>query len=98
MSEKVIKVATREQLRKKVMWYGAQGYQTLLDEGDVVTLSRKKKFNWIVAIICLFIPIIGWIALLAMIIAAGRGSEAVQIVLEPAQTGQASVARVGHGR
>ena len=94
MTEEYITVGTREQFRKAIMAYGAKGFQTILDEGAVVTLSRKKKFNWLVAIICLFIPIIGWIALVAMIIAAGRGSEVVQIELQDEQA-QLNLPRYG---
>lgn len=46
-----------------------------------MTLSRKKPFNWVIAIICLFIPVIGWIALIMMIMAAGRGSEVIELRL-----------------
>lgn len=77
-----ITVQTSEAFRHTLTTYAARGFQTLRDEGTSITLCRKKTFNWVAAIICLFIPIIGWAALIFMILAAGRGSEVVQIVLE----------------
>lgn len=78
-----IRVATPDDLHATVTEYAAKGYLTQRDTGDSVTLSRKKPFNWPLAIICLFIPIIGWIALIAIIIAAGRGAHVVTIRLSP---------------
>ncbi|MDX2264245.1 MAG: hypothetical protein NW215_04680 [Hyphomicrobiales bacterium] len=81
MSVEVVNVKTKEQFRTKLAQYARDGFITIRDSGDSLTLSRKKKFNWIVAIICLFIPVIGWIALVMMIIAAGRGSRVVELNL-----------------
>jgi hypothetical protein len=80
----IIHVASRDELRANMSSYAAQGYATMHDGGNVVTLSRKKPFNWVLAIICLFIPIIGWIALMMMIIAANRGHQVVELHLAPA--------------
>jgi hypothetical protein len=80
----IIRVASKQELRSKISGYAAKGFSTLYDEGDMVTLSRKKPFNWILAVICLFIPIIGWIALIMMIMAASRGSEVVELHLAQA--------------
>jgi len=77
-----ITVHTQEAFRRTVTSYAARGFQTLRDEGNHITLSKKKTFNWVAAIICLFIPIIGWAALVFMLMAAGRGSEVVEIVLD----------------
>lgn len=77
-----ITVHTPEAFRNTLTQYATKGFQTLRDEGNHITLSKKKTFNWVAAIICLFIPIIGWIALAFMLMAAGRGSEVVEIVLE----------------
>lgn len=79
-----ITVRTPEAFRQTLTSYAARGFQTLRDEGNHITLSKKKTFNWLLAIICLFIPIIGWIALAFMLMAAGRGSEVVEIKLDPA--------------
>lgn len=83
MSEpKTITVHTPEAFRNTLASYAAQGFQTLRDQGDSITLSKKKTFNWVLAIVCLFIPVIGWAALVFMLKAAGRGSEVVEIALE----------------
>lgn len=81
MTTTTLNVASADAYQRTIQDYARQGYQILRDEGHRVTLSRKKPFNWIVAIICLFIPIIGWIALAMMIMAANRGSDVVEIVL-----------------
>jgi len=81
-----ITVSTPEAFRNTLASYAGKGFQTLRDQGNHITLSKRKTFNWPVAIICLFIPIIGWIALAFMLMAAGRGSEVVEIVLEPKTT------------
>jgi len=80
----IIRVQSREQMRSQMSAYAAKGYSTVHNDGDVVTLSRKKPFNWVLAIICLFIPILGWIALVYMLMAAGRGSEVVELHLQAA--------------
>ena len=86
MTAQTINVSTAEAYRRTIQDYARQGYQTLRETGDSITLSRKKPFNWVVAIICLFIPIIGWIALAMMIMAANRGAQVVEIVLENNRT------------
>jgi hypothetical protein len=78
-----ITVHTPEAFRQTLTSYAARGFQTLRDEGNHITLSKKKPFNWVAAIICLFIPIIGWAALAVMLMAAGRGAEVVEIILAP---------------
>ena len=83
MSEpKTITVHTPEAFRNTLASYAVQGFQTLRDEGDSITLAKKKTFNWVLAIVCLFIPVIGWAALVFMLMAAGRGSEVVEIALD----------------
>lgn len=79
---RTITVQSPEAFRKTITAYASQGFQTLRDEGNQITLSKRASFNWVLAIICLFIPIIGWIALAFMLMAAGRGSKVVEIVLE----------------
>lgn len=74
-----IRVRDKDALRRSIAEYAAKGFTTVRDDGDSLTLSRKKPFNWVVAIILLFIPIIGWIALIAMIMAAGRRSEVIEL-------------------
>lgn len=78
----VISVNTPEAFRNTINSYAARDFQTLRDEGNHITLSKRKTFNWLLAIICMFIPIIGWVALIFMLMAAGRGSEVIEIVLE----------------
>ena len=70
--------------RGEVAKLASQGFATVHSDAQSITLSRKKPFNWVVAIVCLFIPIIGWIALIAMMIAAGRGAEVVEVRLNAA--------------
>jgi hypothetical protein len=77
-----ITVHTPEAFRQTIVSYAARGFTTLRDESNHVTLSKKKTFNWVAAIICLFIPIIGWAALVYMLLAANRGSEVVEIILQ----------------
>jgi hypothetical protein len=78
---KRISVADRNTLRSTVNSYAAQGFSTIHSDINSTTLSRKKPFNWLLAIIMLFIPIIGWIALVAMLRASGRGSQVVEIMI-----------------
>jgi hypothetical protein len=66
-------------MKKMMQQYASKGYSTIHQDANSVTLSRKKPFNWVLAIVCLFIPIIGWIALIFMLFAAGRGSQVVEI-------------------
>jgi hypothetical protein len=84
MATTELTVQTAADLRRTVTSYASRGFQTVRDEGNIVTLSKRRTFNWILAIICLFIPIIGWIALIMMIAAAARGSEVVTIIHDPA--------------
>ena len=66
-SPQIIRVGTREELRSQMSVYAGKGFTTVNNDGAVVTLSRKKPFNWVLAIICLFIPVLGWIALVIML-------------------------------
>ena len=79
MSDIIVK--SPQELKATITKYAADGYMTIRDDGTSVILSRKKKFNWVVAIICLFLPIIGWIALVWMIVASFRGSSVVTVSL-----------------
>lgn len=78
-SSQSIVVSDTAQLKAVMMQYAAKGFTTLHSDTSSVTLSKKKSFNWVLAIVCLFIPILGWIALIFMLLAAGRGSEVVEI-------------------
>ncbi len=80
----VITAPSADAYRNTISAYAARGFQTLRDEGSRITLSKKKPFNWPLALICLFIPIIGWIALIFILMASGRGAEVVEIVLDSA--------------
>jgi hypothetical protein len=81
-SLKHVSVSDRDAYRRTVTSYASQGYATIHNDGDSTTLSRKKSFNWVLAIILLFIPIIGWIALGAMLLASGRGNDVVEVTLK----------------
>ncbi len=80
----IVRVKTQAELRSQMSSYAAKGFATVHNDGSVVTLSRKKPFNWLLAIICLFIPILGWIALVMMLMASGRGHQVVELHLQPA--------------
>jgi hypothetical protein len=79
-----VTVSSKPELRSVIATWAAKGFTTVSNDGDLALLSRKKPFNWVLAILCLFVPVFGWIALVFMIMAAGRGSEVVEISLEPA--------------
>ena len=79
---RVVKVGDRRELRTTVNSYAAQNFVVISSDEEGTTLSRKKPFNWVLAIICLFIPIIGWIALGYMLFASSRGAEVVEIQLD----------------
>ncbi|OYX26454.1 MAG: hypothetical protein B7Z10_03095 [Rhodobacterales bacterium 32-66-7] len=79
MANEVKLVSDSAELKRMVASYAAQNYTTVHSDERSAILSRRKKFNWVLAIICLFIPIIGWVALVLMIMAAGRGSEVVEV-------------------
>jgi hypothetical protein len=84
-----VNVSDRDAFRRAVNNYAAKGYATIHSDGTSTTLSRKKPFNWLLAIILLFIPIIGWIALGAMLLASGRGNDVVEVTLQPESSGAA---------
>jgi hypothetical protein len=75
----VIRVKSQQELQARMSLYAAKGFATVHNDGGVVTLSRKKPFNWLLAVICLFIPIIGWIALVMMLMAPNRGHQVVEL-------------------
>lgn len=77
-----IAVSDRDAFRRTVGSYAAKGYATIHSDPTSATLSRKKPFNWVLAIVLLFIPVLGWIALGAMLFASGRGSQVVEITLQ----------------
>lgn len=81
-----LSVTTRDDFRRTVNSYAAKGYASIHNDGTTTTLSRKKPFNWVLAIILLFIPIIGWIALGGMLFASSRGSDVVEVSLEQEDT------------
>lgn len=81
MASALIETATTKEYRDAILSYATKGYTTIASTASSTTLSRKKPFNWVLAIICLFIPIIGWIALGYMLTASRRGSDVVEIVL-----------------
>lgn len=80
---KHVTVTDRDAFRRAVNEYASKGYATIHSDSASTTLSKKKPFNWVLAIILLFIPIIGWIALGAMLLASGRGNNVVEVSLQP---------------
>ncbi|MGR9171335.1 hypothetical protein [Rhizobium sp. KDH_Rht_773_N] len=64
-----IKVGSKAELFGAVQKYAAQGYQTVMDRGHIIVMNKKIPFNWFLFIVLLFIPIIGWIALLVLLFA-----------------------------
>jgi hypothetical protein len=64
-----VTVQNKQELLGKVQFYATKGFQTVMDRGSVIVMSRRIPFNWVLFIVLLFIPIIGWIALLILIFA-----------------------------
>ncbi len=83
MSVDQISVATDAEYKSAIARYAQKGFLTVRDAGTSATMSKKKPFNWVLAIVCLFIPIIGWLALILMIFASVRGSKVVEIDIIP---------------
>ncbi len=83
----LVTVADREAFRRAVNSYAAKGYVTVHNDTNSSTLSRKKPFNWVLAIVLLFIPIVGWIGLGMMLMASGRGADVVEVTLEGPSAG-----------
>ena len=77
---KTVNVSSDDAYRSTINQYSAKGFTTIRETNSSITLSRKSPFNWVIAIICLFIPIIGWIALIFMIMASFKGSQVVEVV------------------
>lgn len=65
--QETVKVEGKSELLTKMQSYAAQGFQTVVDRGNVVIMSKKQPFNWALGIVLLFIPVIGWIPLLIML-------------------------------
>ena len=72
----IVRVSSKNEFKSKIRELLADNFVVQQQDEDSAVLSRKKKFNWILAIICAFIPIFGWIALIWMIFAATRGADA----------------------
>lgn len=83
---RMVRVADRTQFRAALNSYAGQGFVMIHSDNETASLSRKKPVNWGLAIVCLFFPIIGWIALGYMLYAASRGSEVVEIVIDDTAT------------
>jgi cytochrome b561 len=66
---KHIRVNSKAELFNQVQKYAAQCFQTVMDRGHIIVLNKKVPFNWVLFIVLLFIPIIGWIALLMLLFA-----------------------------
>lgn len=81
MSVEQVSVSSTEEFQSTITQYAQKGFNTVHNSNGHATMSKKKPFNWVLAIICLFIPILGWIALIMMIIAAQRGNKVVEIDL-----------------
>lgn len=79
------RVATKAELFGRIQMYAAQGYQTVLDRGNIVVMSRRIPFNWVLMIVLLFIPIIGWVAFLILLF--GNKNKVHSITLEAPEAG-----------
>ncbi|MCA1441266.1 hypothetical protein I6F07_13795 [Ensifer sp. IC4062] len=62
-----VKVNSKAELFGNVQKYAALGYQTVMDRGHIVVLTKKIPFNWLLFILLLFIPVVGWIALIILL-------------------------------
>lgn len=62
-----INASSKSDLLTKVQFYSSQGFQTVIDRGSIVVMSKRQKFNWALCIFLLFIPLIGWLALLVIL-------------------------------
>ena len=80
----IIRVPDRNLFKTKVRELLADNFVMQQLDTESAVLSRKKNFNWPLAFILLFVPVIGWIALIIMILAAGRGAHVVEVQLVPA--------------
>ena len=79
LQSQIIRVNSKEDLQLQLISHAAKGFVKLHEDANITVMSRKKPFNWVLAIVCLFIPIIGWIAPIMMIMAANRGHEMVEL-------------------
>jgi hypothetical protein len=75
-----VSVGSKAELLGTVQTYAAQGYQTVMDRGHLIVMSKKVPFNWLLCIVLLFIPIIGWIALLVLLF--GNKNKVSSITIE----------------
>lgn len=75
-----VTVGSKAELLGTVQTYAAQGYQTVMDRGHLIVMSKKVPFNWLLCIVLLFIPIIGWIALLVLLF--GNKNKVSSITIE----------------
>ncbi len=64
-----IKVGSRSEAIDKVTALASQGYSIIMDADNKIVLAKKVPFNWVLGIVLLFIPIIGWISLGYMLFA-----------------------------
>lgn len=65
----LVRSPTRAAALDQITQYAARGYSIVLDSDSKIIMSKKIPFNWVLAIVLLFIPIVGWISLLFMIFA-----------------------------
>ena len=78
--QETIKVNGKSELLTKMQSYAARGFQTVVDRGNIVVMSKKQPFNWALGIVLLFIPVIGWIALLVVLF--GKKDQVHSVTIE----------------
>jgi hypothetical protein len=66
-TSETVNVSNKEALVAEVQRRAIAGYQSVVDRGNVVIMNRKVPVNWLLLILLLFIPVIGWAALLVLL-------------------------------
>lgn len=64
---KTVLVSNKGQLDSVILEFAREGYSVSAERGNSVVLSRPKNNNWLAALLLLFIPLIGWAALIWII-------------------------------
>lgn len=84
MSIKHVSVASKTDLERSVLSYANEGYSVLQSGTQKTTLQKTKKFN-IATLFLVFIPIIGWAALIIYVImyAMKPTAEVIEIAVSP---------------
>lgn len=68
MSIQNVTVGTRAQLQQTVVSYIASGYVIANQSDEGALLQKQKSVNWVVVILGLIIPFLGWFILIIYVI------------------------------